>query len=88
MGAHDYMMLGEDGRITTVDLTGMLRRHRAAIVRARAAAMCEVVEALAVESIDIAELLDASGLDEPGRDAACYLALSLKLAESGELDDG
>jgi hypothetical protein len=53
----------------------------------RAAAIGGVVEALAVESIDIGELLDASGLPEPGRDAACYLALSLKLAELGELDD-
>jgi len=54
----------------------------------RAAAIGGVVEALAVESLDIADLLDASGLSEPERDAACYLALSLKLIELGEPDGG
>jgi hypothetical protein len=88
MASDDTYMMMVDGKVQAVDLAPMLRRHRAAIVQARAAAMSEVVEALAVESIDIADLLDASGLPEPERDAACYLALSLRLAELSGPDGG
>jgi hypothetical protein len=61
---------------------------READIRARAAAIGQVVEALAIESIDIGDVLDASGLDERGREDAAYLALSLKLAELSGPDDG
>ena len=54
---------------------------RRAEAGARAAAVGRVVEALAVESLDIGDVLDASGLGEDDIDAATYLALSLKLAE-------
>jgi hypothetical protein len=61
---------------------------REAGIRARAAGVGRVVEALAVQSLDIAGVLDASGLDERGREDAAYLALTLRLAELGELDGG
>jgi hypothetical protein len=82
----DLHLMLVDGKVTEVDMGPMLARHRREIIGYRAAAVGQVVEALAVESIDIAELLDASGLPEPGRDAACYLALSLRLAELGGPD--
>jgi hypothetical protein len=50
-------------------------------VKARAGAVGRLVDALAVESLDVMDLCDASGLDEPGVDAATYLALTLAQVE-------
>ena len=84
MSDDTYLML-VDGVVQEVDLGPVMRRHRAAVVKARAAAMSEVVELLGVESLDIKEVCDASGLPEPGVDAATYVALVLRLAEMGAL---
>src|SRR5258708_24705579 len=51
----------------------------------RADAVGQLVDALAVESLDIVATCDASGLPESGVDSATYIALCLRMAELGEL---
>jgi hypothetical protein len=47
----DLHMMMVDGKVTVVDMGPMLARHRREIIDHRAAAVGQVVEALAVESI-------------------------------------
>ncbi len=54
------------------------QRRRAAC---RAAAVGQLVDALACESLDVITVCEASGLPESGVDAATYLALVLRQAE-------
>lgn len=75
-----YLML-VDGKVTAVDFGPVLRRHRAAHAEARAAAVGQLADALAVESLDVMELCDTSGLPESGVDAATYVALTLAQIE-------
>jgi len=79
--ADDYLMLGADGKVRAVDLSPMLRRHRAAVVKARADAVGQLADALACESLDIMDACEAAGLPEPMVDSATYAALVLRLAE-------
>jgi hypothetical protein len=63
----------------------LLRESDRAQVSAAADRVGALVDALAVESLDIEASCDASGLDESGVDSATYLALCLRMAELGEL---
>jgi hypothetical protein len=77
-----YLML-VDGKAVPVDLGAVMRRHRAAHAAARAARLTPLVDALAVRSLDVMGVCDASGLDDAQLDAGTYAALVLEQIEQG-----
>jgi hypothetical protein len=85
MGTHDYLMLGEDGRLTTVDLTGMVQRHQNAHIEARAELIGQAVDLFADPAFDIGETYDVAEAAMPGAmvNAAAYIGLILREVELG-----
>jgi hypothetical protein len=78
-----YLMLGEDDRVTAVDLGPMMRRHRAAHIKARADAIGEVADLAASQAFDLDEVC-ASGearIGERGVDAALGVVWELMQIE-------
>ena len=74
-----HMMLGPDGKVVAVDLEPMLRRHRAAAVKARADAIGEVADLAASPAFDL-DAVCAAGvarIGERGVDAALGVAWEL-----------
>jgi hypothetical protein len=79
-----YLMLDSVGRVVPVDLGPMLRRHRAAHIRARADAIDQAVDLLMDEAFDLAQTWDAceaSGMGSGAIDSAGNVALVLRRIE-------
>lgn len=71
-----YLML-VDGKVVPVDLGPMLRRHRAAHVKARADAITELSAALAEECFDPETVWDTSTLPDGLKNAAADVTVAL-----------
>ena len=79
-----YLMLGSDGQVTAVDLEPMLRRHRAAHIKARADAIDQAAGLLMNEAFDLEATWDAceaSGMPDAAIDSAGNVALALRNIE-------
>jgi hypothetical protein len=78
-----YLML-VDGQVVPVDLGPMLRRHRAAHIKARADAIDQAADCLMTDSIDVDgtwDAAEASGMPAGLIDAAGNVALVLREIE-------
>jgi len=62
-----HLMLDADGKVVHVDMGPVLRRHRAEVVRLRAAAVAEVADLAASEAFDLDEV-GAAGTERFGAD--------------------
>jgi hypothetical protein len=79
-----YLML-VDGQVQAVDLGPMMRRHRAAHVKARADAIDQAADLLMDQAFDPGETWDAaeaSGMPAGAIDSAGNVALVLSAIES------
>jgi hypothetical protein len=79
-----YLMLDGDGQVVPVDLGPMLRRHRAAHIKARADAIDQAADLLMDEAFDLAQTWDAceaSGMPPGAIDSAGNVALALRRIE-------
>jgi hypothetical protein len=90
MGQHDYMMLGEDGRVVTVDLTAMVRRHQDAHIEARAALIDQAAALLGDETFSLEESYAAAEAAMPDGmvSSAAHIALTLAEVERYGLPGG
>jgi hypothetical protein len=79
-----HMMLGPDGKVVAVDLEPMLRRHRAAHIKARADAIDQAADLLMDQAFDVEATWDAceaSGMPPGAIDSAGNVALVLRNIE-------
>ena len=84
MSDDTYLMLNSDGKVVPVDLGPMMRRHRAAHIEARAAAITPAADVAGNEAFTADEVRDmwqASGLSGDDLDAAANAALVLREVE-------
>ena len=83
MSDDTYLML-VDGKVQAVDLGPMMRRHRAAHVKARAALLDQAADVAGNEAFtadEVREMWKASGLSGDDLDAAANVAMELWLIE-------
>jgi hypothetical protein len=80
-----YLMLGSDGVVRPVDLAPMMRRHRAAHIKARADAIDQAADLLMDQAFDPGETWDAAeaqGMPAGAIDSAGNVALLLSAIEN------
>lgn len=84
MADDTYLQL-VDGEVRAVDLSEMMRRHRAAVVKARADAVDQAADLFCDPAFDIAETYSAADAVMPAAmtDAAANVALALREVELG-----
>jgi hypothetical protein len=84
--ADDVYLMLVDGKVTAVDLGSVMRRHRAAHIKARADAIDQAADLLMDEAFDVGATWDAaeaSGMPEGMIDSAGNVALILARIERG-----
>jgi hypothetical protein len=81
--ADDTHLMLVDGKVTAVDLGPMLRRHRAQIIDARAAAIDQAASMFADEAFGVEETYAAAEASMPDGmvNSAAHIALTLAEAE-------
>jgi hypothetical protein len=82
--ADDVYLMLVDGKVTAVDLGPVMRRHRAAHIKARADAIDQAADLLMDEAFDPSDTWDAceaSGMPEGAIDSAGNVALVLRYIE-------
>jgi hypothetical protein len=80
----DMHLMLVDGKAVAVDMEPMLRRHRAAHIKARADAIDQAADLLMDEAFDLAQTWDAceaSGMGSGAIDSAGNVALALRRIE-------